>query len=96
MFAGQQVIVAEISLIFVFVPNMILFAFDALQPSQVIGTGTFACGSVIVEGEDFIAENVTFENSSPEVFLYPNVLAPRFVLHAILIPVYNNYAASYE
>lgn len=32
-----------------------------------IGTGTFGCGSVIVEGEDFIAENVTFENSSPEV-----------------------------
>ncbi|XVF14314.1 hypothetical protein REPUB_Repub09cG0048500 [Reevesia pubescens] len=34
--------------------------------SAVIGTGTFGCGSVIVEGEDFIAENVTFENSSPE------------------------------
>lgn len=32
-----------------------------------IGTGTFGCGSAIVEGEDFIAENVTFENSSPEV-----------------------------
>ena len=32
-----------------------------------IGTGTFGCGSVIVEGEDFIAENITFENSSPEV-----------------------------
>ncbi|XP_044468680.1 pectinesterase 31 [Mangifera indica] len=36
------------------------------QASRVIGTGTFGCGSVIVEGEDFIAENVTFENSSPE------------------------------
>lgn len=32
-----------------------------------IGVGTFGCGSVIVEGEDFIAENITFENSAPEV-----------------------------
>ena len=32
-----------------------------------IGTGTFRCGTAIVEGEDFIAENITFENSSPEV-----------------------------
>lgn len=31
-----------------------------------IGTGTFGCGSVIVEGEDFIAENITFENSAPQ------------------------------
>lgn len=38
-----------------------------LQASRVIGTGTFGCGSVIVEGEDFIAENITFENSAPEV-----------------------------
>ena len=38
-----------------------------MKASRVIGTGTFGCGSVIVEGEDFIAENVTFENSSPEV-----------------------------
>lgn len=38
-----------------------------LQASRVIGTGTFGCGSTIVEGEDFIAENITFENSSPEV-----------------------------
>lgn len=37
------------------------------QASRVIGTGTFGCGSVIVEGEDFIAENVTFENSASEV-----------------------------
>ncbi|XP_040371201.1 pectinesterase 31 [Rosa chinensis] len=36
------------------------------QNSEVIGTGTFACGSTILEGEDFIAENITFENSSPE------------------------------
>lgn len=35
-----------------------------------IGTGTFGCGSTIVEGEDFIAENITFENSSPEVKLF--------------------------
>ncbi|KAJ3673823.1 hypothetical protein LUZ60_005815 [Juncus effusus] len=36
------------------------------QSSRVIGTGTFGCGSTIVEGEDFIAENVTFENSAPQ------------------------------
>jgi pectinesterase len=36
------------------------------QGSRVIGTGTFGCGSVIVEGEDFIAENITFENSAPQ------------------------------
>ncbi|KAJ9173257.1 hypothetical protein P3X46_016413 [Hevea brasiliensis] len=34
--------------------------------SETIGTGTFGCGSVMIEGEDFIAENITFENSSPE------------------------------
>nr|GMD83898.1 pectinesterase 31 [Ipomoea batatas]GMD93622.1 pectinesterase 31 [Ipomoea batatas] len=39
---------------------------DHHQPSRIIGTGTFGCGSIIVEGEDFIAENVTFENSAPE------------------------------
>ena len=38
-----------------------------LQPARVIGTGTFGCGTTIVEGEDFIAENITFENSAPEV-----------------------------
>ncbi|GKV08763.1 hypothetical protein SLEP1_g20354 [Rubroshorea leprosula] len=37
-----------------------------IQASRLIGTGTFGCGTVIVEGEDFIAENVTFENSSPQ------------------------------
>ncbi|XP_078427554.1 pectin methylesterase 31 [Wolffia australiana] len=36
------------------------------MPSQVIGTGTFGCGSTIIEGEDFIAENITFENSAPQ------------------------------
>lgn len=39
-----------------------------------IGTGTFGCGSAIVEGEDFIAENITFENSSPEVKLFLHFL----------------------
>lgn len=34
--------------------------------AKVIGTGTFGCGSTIVEGGDFIAENITFENSSPQ------------------------------
>lgn len=38
------------------------------QAPRVIGTGTFGCGTVIVEGEDFISENITFENSAPEVF----------------------------
>ena len=38
-----------------------------LQPARIIGTGTFGCGSTIVEGEDFIAENITFENSAPQV-----------------------------
>ncbi|XP_057736970.1 pectinesterase 31-like isoform X2 [Arachis stenosperma] len=33
---------------------------------KVVGGGTFGCGSTIVEGEDFIAENITFENSSPQ------------------------------
>ncbi|KAJ8433120.1 hypothetical protein Cgig2_023078 [Carnegiea gigantea] len=32
---------------------------------KLIGTGTFGCASVIGEGQDFIAENVTFENSAP-------------------------------
>jgi pectinesterase len=36
------------------------------QASRVIGTGTFACGSVIVEGEDFIAQGLTFENGAPQ------------------------------
>ncbi|XP_031492636.1 pectinesterase 31 isoform X1 [Nymphaea colorata] len=36
------------------------------QDSRIIGTGTFGCGSFIVEGEHFIAENITFENSSPQ------------------------------
>ncbi|KAL3701427.1 hypothetical protein R1sor_019449 [Riccia sorocarpa] len=36
------------------------------QGTEVIGTGTFACATVIVEGEDFIAENLTFENSAPQ------------------------------
>ncbi|XP_038972005.1 pectinesterase 31-like, partial [Phoenix dactylifera] len=36
------------------------------QSSRAIGKGTFGCGSTIVEGEDFIAENITFENSAPQ------------------------------
>ncbi|KAL2335484.1 hypothetical protein Fmac_016697 [Flemingia macrophylla] len=36
------------------------------KDGRVIGTGTFGCGSTIVEGGDFIAENITFQNSSPE------------------------------
>jgi hypothetical protein len=40
-----------------------------MKRSRVIGTGTFGCGTVIVEGDDFIAENITFENSAPQVLL---------------------------
>jgi pectinesterase len=39
---------------------------DHHQATRIIGTGTFGCGSTIVEGEDFIAENITFENSAPQ------------------------------
>ncbi|CAN6283173.1 unnamed protein product [Urochloa humidicola] len=34
------------------------------QPSSVVGEGTFGCATFIIEGEDFIAENITFENSA--------------------------------
>ncbi|KAG4914623.1 hypothetical protein JHK87_052180 [Glycine soja] len=40
------------------------------QDAKVIGTGIFGCGTIIVEGGDFIAENITFENSSPQDTLY--------------------------
>ena len=40
-----------------------------LQGARLIGTGTFGCGSTIVEGEEFIAENITFENSAPQVLV---------------------------
>ncbi|KAL6603430.1 hypothetical protein ACP70R_043791 [Stipagrostis hirtigluma subsp. patula] len=36
------------------------------QSAEVVGTGTFGCGTFIVEGEDFIAENITFENAAPQ------------------------------
>lgn len=39
---------------------------DHHQGARLIGTGTFGCGSIIVEGEEFIAENITFENSAPQ------------------------------
>ncbi|KAL0717944.1 hypothetical protein Bca4012_067266 [Brassica carinata] len=39
---------------------------DHHQEARVIGKGTFGSGTVIVEGDDFIAENITFENSSPQ------------------------------
>lgn len=47
-----------------------------LQHARVIGTGTFGCGTTIVEGEDFIAENITFENSSPQVMPKKFYVAP--------------------
>lgn len=52
-----------------FLPRRMImpWGFFFLQASRLIGTGTFGCGTVIVEGEDFISENVTFENSSPQV-----------------------------
>ncbi|KAG6741770.1 hypothetical protein POTOM_055049 [Populus tomentosa] len=39
---------------------------DHHQASRVIETGNFRCGTVIVEGEDFITETITFEKFSPE------------------------------
>ncbi|KAL9343623.1 hypothetical protein Peur_064054 [Populus x canadensis] len=39
---------------------------DRHQASRVIETGTFRCGTVIVEGEGFITETITFEKFSPE------------------------------
>lgn len=47
--------------------GLLLIIGFVLQASRIIGTGTFGCGSTIVEGEDFIAENITFENSAPQV-----------------------------
>jgi pectin methylesterase-like acyl-CoA thioesterase len=46
--------------------NLIILSFSLVKSSRVIGTGTFGCGTIIVEGEDFIAENITFENSAPQ------------------------------
>ncbi|KAI5558897.1 hypothetical protein BDE02_17G073000 [Populus trichocarpa] len=51
---------------------------DHQQASRVIETGTFRCGTVIVEGEGFITETITFEKFSPEV-LGPFVFIPVFV-----------------
>eukprot|EP00250_Pteridium_aquilinum_P014376 c21948_g1_i3 orf=107-1069(+) len=36
------------------------------QVASVIGTGTFGSGTVIVDGEDFIAQGITFENAAPQ------------------------------
>lgn len=49
--------------------ELLLFSFSLIKSSRVIGTGTFGCGTFIVEGEDFIAENITFENSAPQVLV---------------------------
>ncbi|MCO5572931.1 hypothetical protein L7F22_026692 [Adiantum nelumboides] len=37
-----------------------------LASPSVIGSGTFGSGTVIVEGEDFIAQGITFENAAPK------------------------------
>lgn len=50
--------------------NLIILSFSLVKSSRVIGTGTFGCGTIIVEGEDFIAENITFENSAPQVLVF--------------------------
>lgn len=71
-----------------------------VQAPSVIGTGTFACGSVIVEGEDFIAENLAFENAAPQActvndfrsrcqisplsLFQPIVLCPRSEIYAAI------------
>ncbi|OAE35133.1 hypothetical protein AXG93_4461s1120 [Marchantia polymorpha subsp. ruderalis] len=76
-----------------------LFSLPSHAPS-VIGTGTFACGSVIVEGEDFIAENLAFENAAPQActvndfrsrcqisplsLFQPIVLCPRSEIYAAI------------
>jgi pectin methylesterase-like acyl-CoA thioesterase len=58
--------------------------FSLIKPSRVIGTGTFGCGTFIVEGEDFIAENITFENSAPQVLTVSSfVLLPQTNEHAV-------------
>lgn len=49
---------------------MLFLNYVLVQSSRLIGTGTFGCGTTIVEGEDFIAENVTFENSAPQVNVF--------------------------
>lgn len=36
------------------------------QVASVIGTGTFASGTVIIEGEGFIAQGITFENAATQ------------------------------
>lgn len=60
------------------VPFWLIFLYLP-QPARLIGTGTFGCGSTIVEGEDFIAENITFENSAPQV------MATLFLRHQLQI-----------
>lgn len=55
-----------------------------MQASRLIGTGTFGCGTVIVEGEDFIAENVTFENSAPQVNYFCLNSCIRFIGHDLI------------
>lgn len=52
-----------------------------MQVARVIGTGTFGCATVIVEGEDFIAENVTFENSSPQVYFKTCIVTLSACIH---------------
>ena len=41
-----------------------------------IGTGTFSSAAVIVEGDDFIAENAIFKNSAPQVLI---ILADLYI-----------------
>lgn len=47
--------------------NSVIFLLQ--KSSRIIGTGTFGCGTFIIEGEDFMAENITFENSAPQVHI---------------------------
>ena len=61
-----------------------------LQSARLIGTGTFGCGSTIVEGEDFIAENITFENSSPQVILVKSHCFLRCLL--VLVSLASHFA----
>lgn len=66
-----------------------------LQGARLIGTGTFGCGSTIVEGEEFIAENITFENSAPQViffFFCQCLVFPSFQIYWLFLLVVTWYS----
>lgn len=90
----------EISLIFTFVPNMMLFTFDALQPSQVIGTGTFACGSVIAEGRTWLLKILHLRTRLQRYFciqmFLPHVLFCTLFLYLFIIIMLHLMSEAFE